>query len=390
MIETNDGFNQQKSSDAWTRHRLILLGAVVAIGMLISACSSGADDTAATQATQVPSTGLDPGDGTIDIATWETYHEDPWIEQAEKDLGLTINVTRMGSVDELYATTVADPERFDLVLVDSGSIDRYAGVGLIAPVDVTVFENLGNINSALDYEKANVREGEIWAIPYNWGVQPLVFDTSNVSDEARKTWNTLWDSQYEGAVMIPDDAYITLPMVALAAGIDPFDWSDEDYAVITEKLSALRGQIRTLTKSFNEQETMMKSGEAVVGYAQAYQYASGDSQLGLSFPDEGVPFWLDNYFFTPKGANDAQVYKFVDYTLSKEWQCRFANETFQNGILSKEDAEVCFDPGVFAGDGGNLVAVLTPEVGKTLIPLEAKDLERKLELWNSFKAGTGG
>lgn len=366
--------------------KVSLMALLLLSAAFLGACGSDSDSTG--EATTP--TALSPGDGTIDIASWETYHDDPWIEQAEDDLGLQINVTRMGSVDEMYAKVSANPDQYDLMLVDSGSISRYKDAGLIAPVDTDALKNMGNINPALNYEKSDVIDGATWAVPYNWGVQPLVFDKTQVPEEDRTSWNVLWDPQYQGKVMIPDDAYITLPMVALAAGVPPFDWTDEDYSTISDKLTELRGQIQTLTRSFNEQEQMMTSGDAVVGYAQAYQFAAEDPKLGISFPDEGVPYWLDNYFFSPEGATDEDVYKFVDYTLTNDWQCRFANETFQNGILSKEEAKKCFKPDVYEGAGGNLVAQLTPELSDKFVLLQApEDLDKRLELWNQFKSGAG-
>lgn len=377
-----------RASRSGVLRRLPFLAALLlASSLLFAACGSDSDSTDAGATTPAA---LSPGDGTIDIATWETYHDDPWIAQAEKDLGLTINVTRMGSVDEMYAKVSANPDQYDLMLVDSGSISRYKDKGLIAPVDTGALENLDYINPDLDYEKTNVIDGETWAIPYNWGVQPLVFDKNQVPEAERTSWNVLWDPKYQGKVMIPDDAYITLPMVALAADVPPFDWTEEDYNTISDKLTELRGQIQTLTKSFNEQEAMMTSGDAVVGYAQAYQYAAEDPKLGISFPDEGVPYWLDNYFFSPNGAQDEDVYKFVDYTLTSDWQCRFSNETFQNGVTSQEEAKKCFDPDVYNGAGGNLVAQLTPELSSKFVLLQAPDdLDQRLELWNQFKTGAG-
>jgi spermidine/putrescine transport system substrate-binding protein len=365
---------------------VLLLGACGALaacgGDDDSGGSSGGGDSASAP------TKLHKGDGEINVLTWETYHNDPWVAQAEKDLGLKINITRAGSVDEVYAKARSGGSDTDLFLVDSGSIDRYRKANLIAPVKVDALKNLKNINPDLDYESINKDGDQLWAVPYNWGIQPLVFDKTKVTPAARTTWKTLFDPKYKGKVMIPDDAYITLPVIALEAGVDPFKWSDADYQKVGQRLSALRGQIRTLTKSFNDQETSMLSGDTVVGYGQTYGFVEKDPELGLSFPKEGTPFWLDNYFFSPKAAKDADVYKFVDYTLTKQWQCRFSNETFQNGILPADVAKTCYKPKIWAGAGGNLVSQLTPDMRKRLVLLRAPDdMDKRLELWNNFKSG---
>ena len=59
----------------------------------------------------------------------------------------------------------------------------------------------------------------------------------------------------------------------------------------------------------------MGSGEAVIGYAQTNLFMDKYPKLDISFPKQGTPFWLDNYFFSKKAASNPDVYKFVNYTL---------------------------------------------------------------------------
>jgi len=325
---------------------------------------------------------------TINILTWETYHDDPWLKQAEKDLGLKFNAVRAGSVDEVFAKARAGTIPWDLFLVDSGSITRYKSAGLIAPVDRSKLSALKGVNPALPFNKFNVINGKLWAVPYNWGTQPLIFDKTQVPPADRTTWRSLWNTKYQGKVMIPDDAYITLPMVALAWGINPFHWSDKDFAAIKERLKSLRSQIRTLTTSFNDQENMMGGGEAVIGYAQTNLFMDKYPNLDISFPKEGTPFWLDNYFFSKNAVSNPDVYRFVNYTLQAKWQCNFANETNQNGILPPSVAKKCFTPKVWKGGGGNLVSRMSPAIMQKMVLFQSvENFDKRLQLWNEFKAG---
>ncbi len=325
---------------------------------------------------------------TINMLTWETYHDDPWLKQAQKDTGLKFNAVRAGSVDEVFAKARAGTVPWDLYLVDSGSISRYKKSGLIAPVDPKQIPALKGVNPALPFDKFNKINGQLWAVPYNWGIQPLIFDKTQVPAADRTTWRSLWNPKYKGKVMIPDDAYITLPMVALAWGINPFNWTSKDFAAIKTRLDQLRPQIRTLTTSFNDQENMMAGGEAVIGYAQTYLFVNKYPKLDMSFPKEGTPFWLDNYFFSKKAASNPDVYKFVNYTLQPKWQCNFSNETNQNGILSRAVAKKCFKPAVWKGAGGNLVSRMSPAIMKKMVLFQpVEDFDKRLELWNEFKAG---
>ena len=202
-------------SGGLSRRELLQRGAATGLALSASGLAVGVARAATASSTS----------STINILSWETYHDDPWMKQASKDLGLKFNVVRVGSVDELFAKARAATTPWDLFLVDSGSITRYKSAGLISPIDATKLPQLKSVNPALPFNKFDKIKGQLWAAPYNWGTQPLIFDKTQVPPADRKTWRSLWNPKYKGKVMIPDDAYITLPMIALAWGINPFNWT---------------------------------------------------------------------------------------------------------------------------------------------------------------------
>lgn len=326
----------------------------------------------------------------ITIFTWETYHEDPWIAEWSQKSGVAVNVVRTGSVDEMFAQTRSGAVQADVLYFDSGSIKRYKEAELIAPIDVSKIPNAKNVTAGLKYEERNAIDGAIYGLPYNWGTQPLMFEEGKVA--ATDSWAALWDPQYAGKVNMFDDCYITFPMIALYAGAqDPYNLTDAEFDACAAALKALRPQIRTIARGFNDAEAIYAAGDAILGYCQnisiVFNLQNKGKNFGYSFPKEGTPTWIDNAVLTPKGQRDV-VYQFINDNLTPEWQSRFIQFSFNNGVLTAETAK-----GAGLGEDilkkTNIIDQDDPSFWPKMSVFQApENIDRRLELWNDFKAGT--
>ena len=54
---------------------------------------------------------------TLNVLTWETYHDKAWLDAFTKDTGIKVNAVNVGSADEMFAKIKANPNQFDLALV---------------------------------------------------------------------------------------------------------------------------------------------------------------------------------------------------------------------------------------------------------------------------------
>ena len=372
--------------DGLSRRRFLAkggyLGAGVALSGLLGAC--GGEEKAASGGGAAAKEG-EP----INVLTWETYHEPDWVKAYAKKAGVTVNVTEAGSVDEMYAKARSGGD-WDVIVFDSGSMPRYIKADLIAPFDDAKVANVKNITPSLDWRAANTHEGKLWGVPYNWGTQPLMYDASVVTEEP-KSWGALWDPRYKGKVVMFDDSYIAIPMVALYAGAkDPYNLSDADFEKVRQALKELRPQVRTVAAGFDDAVGIYAAGDSVIGYCQNVSIVADLNGKGrkfaYTFPEEGTPLWIDNAIVTARG-NRPEVYDFVDETLSLPWQGEFINFSANNGIVTAEGAE---EAGVKASVMANNDIVTQEEPGfreKMSIIKPPESVDKRLEVWNEFKAG---
>jgi spermidine/putrescine transport system substrate-binding protein len=330
-------------------------------------------------------------DDTITLLTWETYHDDPWIEQWGKENNTKGQAVRIGSEDELFSQPFSGAIQPDVMYIETGSLPRFKDAGLIVDFDLSQLPNARNITPQLDWKKYTNVGGKVAAVPYNWGTQPLMYNADIVKQEPQ-SWAALWDPAYEGKVNMFDDCTITFPMIALYVGAkDPFNLTDDEFAKCEEALRALRKQVRVIARGFDDASTIYAAGDAVIGYCQNVAVVTSLQGKGKNFkytlPKEGTPTWIDCAGVSKKG-NRPIVYKFLNDNLSPEWQARFITSSTNNGVLNAETARKA---GVTEEvmKVTNLLDAEDPAFWNKLVVFQKnEDLDRRIQIWNDFKAGT--
>lgn len=326
----------------------------------------------------------------ITLLTWETYHDEPWVKEWGAANNCQVKVVTIGSVDELFSQPFSGAVEPDVMYIETGSLPRFKEAGLITPFDVSKVPNAANITPKLDWKPFTTVGGEIVGVPYNWGTQPLMFDTTKVTET--NTWATLWDPKFKGKVNIFDDCTICFPMFALYIGAkDPFNLTDAEFTACEEALRTLRPQIRTIARGFDDAVTIYAAGDAVVGYCQNVAVVTSLQDQGRPFayslPKEGTPTWIDCAGISKKGQRDI-VYKFLNDNLSLKWQGRFIEKSTNNGVLSIAGAKEVGIPEA-ALKRTNIPETEGPGFWEKLVVLQKpEDFDRRLQIWNDFKAGT--
>lgn len=348
---------------------------------------------------------------TLNVLTWETYHDRAWLSEFTKKTGIKVNVVNVGSADEMFAKVKSAPSSWDVALVTAGWFDNYAKADLLEPIDESKVSALNNINLGFDWRGAASSGGKLYGVLYNWGDQPLAWlDGSLNSPSLSKyenaqgqpdDWNILWDPAFKGKVSLFDDPTSVLPMIPLALGFkDPYNLTDAQFAQVKQKLMELRPQLKRLTSGFNDQTDQFAGGEATIGYLNNIASQGAVAKAGKKLEvnnlvKQGVPAWSDNYAITREGGGkklDA-VYKFINYTESTAWQARFVAASGNNGTLDFEQATS--PEAQSAGlTKDKLDATLIPSTqqgdaffSKMLFFKPVEDQSKRVELWNEFKLG---
>lgn len=354
-----------------------------------------------------------PDSKTLNVLTWQTYHDKPWLDAFTKDTGIKVNAVNVGSPAEMFAKVKASPDAFDIALVTSGWFKTYAAEDLLVPIEADRVDALSTMKLGFDWQAPTSVDGELLGILYNWGDQALAWIEGDVPDDGSLSqyldedgqpndWNILWDPAFTNKVSVFDDPTSVLPMVPLALGFsDPFNLDDQQFEAVKKKLMELRPQVPRLTSGYDDQTQQFAAGEASIGYLNLSVTVNDLQELGKTMRvnnavKQGVPAWSDNYAITQAGSKKSDsVYKFINHTLELPWMARFAASSGGAGILDYEQAttpeaeEVGLDADALA-----LTLIPATQQGdeffsKMVFFQDVEDLQKRLDLWNEFKLGLG-
>ena len=373
-----------------TRRNFLGLAALVGGAAALSACGAGSGSGSSASAATSGSSTLAANTGKITLLTGETYDDQAWLDAYKAKTGVEVTAVNVGSGDEMFAKLQSGAVQADAIYSDSGTIARYVKAGLVTPIDASKVANTSNITPGMDWKTKNSIDATLYGIPYNWGTQPLMYNTSKVTP-APTSWAALWDPQYKGKVVMFDAADVTIPMVALYVGAkDAYNLTDAEFEKVRQALTALRPQVRTIAKGFDDAVNIFASGDGVIGYCQNISEVPALIKQGapfaLAFPTEGTPEWTDNAILTQSGQRQ-EVYDFINTTLTPEWQSRFITASTNNGVLSSSAAAAAGVPATVI-KATNIADQDRPGFWETMSPLMAPEsVEKRLEIWNEFKAG---
>jgi spermidine/putrescine transport system substrate-binding protein len=348
---------------------------------------------------------------TLNILTWETYDNQPWLNEFKKKTGITVHATNVGSPAEMFAKTKANPGQYDIVYATSGWFDNYVKSNLLIPIVESRVKNVKQLKLGFNWRAATSVKGKNYAILYNWGDQPLGWLPKFVPGKYNLSkykhhgilddWNVLWDPQFKGKVSIFDDPTSVEPMIPLALGFkNPYKLNDQQFSAFSKKLLELRPQVKRLTSGFNDQTNQFASGEAIIGYinniASVVALQKSGHVLAINnIVKQGTPAWSDNMAITREGGAhklDA-VYEFINYSLSIPWQARFIATSGNSGTLNY--AQAISAEARHAGlKSKQLAATLIPATrqgkaffDKMIFFQSVENLQKRLDLWNKFKLG---
>jgi spermidine/putrescine transport system substrate-binding protein len=267
------------------------------------------------------------------IITWADYVPADVAADFEKETGIHVELTLSNNeeiISKLHATGGAG---FDLA---QPSQDRITGVqrefGLYKPIDLSQvrLEQFRPEILAITQRTAAL-DGKLYALPYLWGTEGLVADTSHASIS---DYNDLCRPELKGKTSMRLRRP-TLMAFAFASGKDPFALYDDPKAYealmeqVGQTLSACKSIVRFFFDNRDQLLNGMRSGELVA----AMMWDTGGWTLNREnpavryiTPRSGALGWIDTFALPYKGRNDAGAYKWINFTMRPDIAARITRK----------------------------------------------------------------
>lgn len=264
---------------------------------------------------------------TLRLLTWGSYAPDGLVQKFEERYpDIKVEVTFSNNEEMIAKLRATGGAGYDLA---QPSHDRIHAAQLeyniYKPMDLSQINTDLMETKLLDGVKANTTiDGEVYAVPHQWGTSGLMADKSMAPD--LKSWADLCDPKYKGKTSMRLKRTILLG-TAFAMGEDPFAaYADLDkYQQIldqaVEKLIACKDNIKAYWKGGDDLSAMMLSGEIVASEtwdSTAYRLFGQNQNIVFVPPETGALAWIDTFALPRKGEADGAAYKWINFVLEPE------------------------------------------------------------------------
>ena len=224
-----------------------------------------------------------------------------------------------------------DSPQIDVAILDVSVAKAGTDEGLFDKVDESVSPHVKDLYS-------NARVAGVNGVAVTFDNLVMIYNTDQIKT-APTSWNSLWDKQYSGKLIIPavpDIQGTTLTIIAnKMAGGDDYKTS-VDAGI--KKLGELAPGVQTWEPKPDVYAPIANGQAALaVGWNARAQIYSGTSggKLGVVLPEEGSGFQINTINLVKNAPASAAAKTFIDYVLSPEAQAAFTEEMFYAPTNSK-------------------------------------------------------
>jgi putative spermidine/putrescine transport system substrate-binding protein/spermidine/putrescine transport system substrate-binding protein len=362
---------------------LAAMAAIAAMGL--SACG-GSDNKSATTASAGTKTAKE-----INLLTWEGYASPTIVKGFEQATGIKVNVSLVGSDDELFAKLKAGGgKQVDIVAVNRTYLPQLSQTGQIVAIDESRIQGLDKVDPTFR-SAGNVIGSTRYGLPYVFGAFPITYNPKKIKNPAASYSTILSDkSPYCGHIGWIDSPPDMIQFAAFYLHMpNPYKLTDAEYAKIVSTLKAAKKCVKVVTSGYGDAANAFVAGDVWIAPSQGPLLNKNALDAGLTLqdltPTEGVTYFLDNHAITKTGADKADaVYKWLNYSLQFDTQKTVTQESFWGGVAQGLSKAV-------PANVSNLLHLDDTSFYKSLITQKAPEapdtLKKRFSAWNQVKAG---
>ena len=264
----------------------------------------------------------------LNLLVWEGYSETSFIHSFEESHHCKVTASYMGSSDELVAKLRGgSASNYDVISPSSDVATSVVKAGLVAPLDLSKIPSYSQLSPKLRDLSLVKANGQIYGVPFTWGPNPLLYDTTVLS-QPPSSWAIFWDPKYKGKISVWDDLS-TVYMAAQILGYDKpdpsqlYNLTDDQLAAVKKKLIELKPNIRKIWSTGGELTNLFQNHEVVL--AMGWPLNTNDLRklnfpIGETIPKENTTGWIDHLMITAASGNKDLAHAFLEFMIEAKTQ----------------------------------------------------------------------
>jgi spermidine/putrescine-binding protein len=265
---------------------------------------------------------------TLGLLVWEGYADPSFIRPFEKQCGCKVSASVMGTSDELVAKLRGGgAANYDVISPSSDVAIMVATTGLAAPLDLSKIPSYQQLMPRLTSLSLVKSGGQVYGVPYQWGPNPLLYDTTAFPTPP-DSWNILWDPKQAGKVSVWDDLS-TVYMAAQVLGYDKpsphalYNLTDDQLEYVKQRLIELKPNIRKIWSTGGELTNLFENHEVTLAMGwplMTNQLRKKNFPIGETIPRENTTGWIDHLMITAASDHKELAHQLIEYLVEAKTQ----------------------------------------------------------------------
>lgn len=384
-----------------TRRELIerigVLGAAVALGPIVAACSGGGASPSAVPSVAAPSaapstsaaatatpepTPVPSPEAELIVYNWLDYIGEDVIPSFEEKYPVKVKYELFDDIEVAYAKLGQDGSGYDVSFPISVDVPRFIAAGTLIELDQSLLPNLVNLGA--QWTDPGYDPGNKHSVPYVWWTTGIGYDTTKVTDNPTSS-KALWDARYKGHISMMDDYQEAFGMTLIQLG---YSANTTDTAQLDEALARLREQKPLLRTYSNDTVGTMLGGDVWIGQiwgSDLYQIQSDPAGKNIVYyiPEEGGVRGSDTVAIYSGTKHPIAAHLFLNHLLDAEVSA--SNTNFIGYMGPNEAAKAFITPEILADPAVNPDTAILAKLEELLDLPNALD-EEYLSRWQALKA----
>ena len=258
----------------------------------------------------------------ITVYNWGEYISDgsegtyDVVAEFEALTGIKVSYETYDSNESMYAKLKSGATNYDVIIPSDYMIERLANEGMLEELNLSNIPNYRYIDDK--YKGLFFDPDNKYTAAYTAGYVGMIYNTEVVT-EPPTSWNTMWDDDYIGRILMPNNPRDAFGVAQYLLGLSVNSLNEEEWYSALSKLKEQKPLVKgyVMDEIFNK----MESGDAAIAayYAGDFltMYCENDS-LAFVYPEEGTNVFVDAMCI-PKGAkNKAAAELFINFMLEPE------------------------------------------------------------------------
>lgn len=314
------------------------------------------------------------------ILAWPGYADTDWVRLFEEQHDARVEVTFVGSDDELRRKFMAEQgKHFDLVAANTSEISHLVQQNLLQPLSLQQLPNRRlQLNQFRQLERIPglTDAGQTYGIPYTYGEMGLIY-SRKAFPVVPHSLAAMWDPRWQRRVVAYDGGTHNFSLARLVAGNEPFHMAPNEFAQAAAKLVDLRRNVLGFYRLPEESVDMFLRHDAVLLYAnygrqQLKLLQERGADVGYVLPDEGALAWLDCWALGRFAQNPELAHAWINFMLEP---------TVSRALTQRQGLANTLDPPEDTPAGAIMPLVW-------LEPVE--DAPKREDLWLRLMSGESG